>query len=110
MLFRTYLADSRVERLVVAGFDARLKLVAFGESVGEKTSVNGLLTLTRRLMGNGDVSILVVGHNHPSGITRPSQGDREATRRIAAFCRLAGARLAGHLLFAGDDCVLFAAS
>lgn len=110
LLFRPYLADSPIERLVIAGFDARIRLAAFGESVGEQGSVCGLLPLSRRIMGHGDVSILVIGHNHPSGIATPSQADREATRRIAALCRLAGMRLAGHLLFGGDDYVLFGVS
>lgn len=110
LLFRPYVANSRIERLVVAGFDARLRLVAFREAAGQHASVSGLLPLTRHLMGHINVSILVIGHNHPSGIARPSQADRDATRRIAALCRLAGAQLAGHLLFAGDDCALFAAA
>lgn len=105
LLFRQHLANSRIERLVVAGFDARLRLVAFGEAEGQRTSVGGLLQISRTILGNTDVSIMVVGHNHPSGVAAPSTADREATRRLAALCRLAGARLAGHLLFAGEDCV-----
>jgi DNA repair protein RadC len=104
LLFRQHLANSRIERLVVAGFDARMRLVAFREADGQRTSVGGLLHMSRAVLGNSDVSIMVVGHNHPSGVATPSTADREATRRLAALCRLAGARLAGHLLFAGEEC------
>lgn len=109
-LFRPYLLHSPIERLVVAGFDCRLRLVAFGETAGGQSGVSGLSRLTRHMLGNGDVSVLVVGHNHPAGIAKPSLADREATRRLGALCRLADVQLAGHLLFAGDDCILFHAS
>lgn len=36
---------------------------------------------------------LVVGHDHPSGDPRPSQEDREVTRRLAQAGRLLGIRL-----------------
>jgi DNA repair protein RadC len=109
-LFAPYLQHSSRERLVVAGFDTRSRLRAFAEATGGPSSVGGLLRLARRTLADGDVSILVVGHNHPSGIAEPSLADRDATRRIAALCRLAGVRMAGHLLFADTQCVLFGRS
>lgn len=104
-LFRLYLAQCRFERLGVAGFDTRARLVRFVETQGQRTAVQGILGLSRAVLGHANVSILVIGHNHPSGIAKPSLADREATRRIAALCRLAGAQLAGHLLLAGEECV-----
>jgi DNA repair protein RadC len=106
-LFAPYLTISDRERLVVAGFDSRLQLRTFGEATGDRTKVSGLVQLSRAALGDPNVSIMVIGHNHPSGVAVPSVADREATRRVAALCRLAGAQFAGHLLFAGAACTYF---
>jgi DNA repair protein RadC len=46
---------------------------------------------------------LLLAHNHPSGDTRPSALDIDATRRIAAHARLLDVELIDHLIIAGNS-------
>ena len=45
--------------------------------------------------------ILIVAHNHPSGVAEPSQADERITRRIKAALDLVDIRLLDHLII-GD--------
>ena len=45
--------------------------------------------------------ILIMAHNHPSGVAEPSQADERITRRIKAALELVDIRLLDHLII-GD--------
>lgn len=45
---------------------------------------------------------IVIAHNHPSGATEPSHGDRAATERLAEAGALLGISLVDHLIIGRD--------
>lgn len=46
-------------------------------------------------------SNMIMAHNHPSGVTEPSQADERITRRLKAALELVDIRLLDHLII-GD--------
>ncbi|MCH7820374.1 MAG: hypothetical protein IIA07_00035 [Proteobacteria bacterium] len=55
----------------------------------------------RDVSGRYGNSILIVSHNHPSGVAEPSQADEHITRRLKAALELVDIRLLDHLII-GD--------
>lgn len=53
---------------------------------------------------------ILLAHNHPSGLARPSRTDLAATRRIAQMLMPLGIRLHDHLIFGGAACFSFRAA
>ncbi|RYG50791.1 MAG: hypothetical protein EOO01_09885 [Chitinophagaceae bacterium] len=43
-------------------------------------------------------SSIVVAHNHPSGLLRPSRADKEGTAKLVEASRFLGIRLLDHLI------------
>ena len=67
----------------------------------------------RRLVENAllaSASLVVLAHNHPSGIALPSQEDYVTTDRVAEALEVVGIRLLDHIIVADDDYVSMAAS
>ena len=52
---------------------------------------------------------VIIGHNHPSGQTRPSKDDQEITRKLKRACELMDITLLDHLIV-GDGYFSFADS
>ncbi|MBZ9647076.1 hypothetical protein K9B33_05945 [Sphingobium sp. 3R8] len=48
-------------------------------------------------------SMIVMGHNHPSGQAQPSRQDRDETRRVIAACNLLGLIMHDHFIVADSD-------
>ncbi len=48
-------------------------------------------------------SAVIVAHNHPSGCPRPSESDRQVTRRLVSAGAVLGVPLMDHLIVAGDN-------
>lgn len=57
-----------------------------------------------------DASVVMLGHNHPSGIALPSEEDRQITIQIQKALGAMGIRLADHIIVADDDFVSMAVS
>lgn len=106
-LFAPYFAGLSIELCVAAGFDSRGCLRAFFGAVGGPNSNHALIPCVRAALRPSDVDGIIIAHNHPDGDALLSISDIDTTRRVAALCRLAGAFLADHLLFAGDHIVSF---
>ena len=47
------------------------------------------------------MSIMIIAHNHPSGVAEPSQADERITRRLKSALELVDIRLLDHLII-GD--------
>lgn len=45
---------------------------------------------------------IVLSHNHPSGNPRPSEDDRQLTKKLMAACKLMDISFVDHIVFAGD--------
>lgn len=59
---------------------------------------------------HADASVVMLGHNHPSGIALPSEEDREITVRIQQALAALGIQLADHIIVADGDFVSMADS
>lgn len=67
----------------------------------------------RRLVENAllsSASMVVLAHNHPSGIALPSPEDYVTTDRVEEALRVVGVQLVDHIIVADDDYVSMAAS
>lgn len=97
-LFRP-LFGSDNETMLLAGFDTYARLAGLECAEGDAT---GRCVVTpqcwNRLLGRR-VATVVMAHNHPSGIARPSEADLVCTREASQFLRLVGIDLTDHLIF-----------
>ncbi len=100
-LLELFVDDRRREHCVIAGLDARARLLSFASVTGGPGAVGALLPAVRQVMAPAGVRYAVMAHNHPGGSAQPSAADRAATRHLAALLRLADIALVDHLLFAG---------
>ncbi|MBL0914713.1 MAG: DNA repair protein RadC [Sphingopyxis sp.] len=87
------------EVMLLAGFDAYARLTGFECAEGDAT---GRCVITpqcwNRLLGRR-VATVIMAHNHPSGIAKPSEADLACTREAGQFLRLIGIDLEDHLIF-----------
>ncbi|WP_374524993.1 JAB domain-containing protein [Sphingopyxis sp.] len=92
-----FFADREI--VLLAGFDAYARLVGLESAIGDAT---GRCIITpqcwHRLLGRR-VATVLMAHNHPSGIARPSDADARCTREASQFLRLIGIDLTDHLIF-----------
>lgn len=95
------IAHLSVEEFRVAVVNSQLRVI--GESVISTGGLSGTVVDIRRLMrevirlsGVG----FFVAHNHPSGSLKPSQNDRDLTRRIAAAAKTLDLRFIDHVIVA----------
>lgn len=77
--------------------NAYLGDTACGDGNGSSLSLR-MRELFGRALAVG-ASSLIVAHNHPSGLCRPSQRDIEATRRLGEIARALDIELLDHLIF-----------
>ena len=61
-----------------------------------------------QLLLNVNATGFIVAHNHPSGTLRPSNPDRELTKKLSACGKLFNIGLMDHLILAGDSYYSFA--
>ena len=87
------------EIALIAGFDAYGRLAGLESAAGD-TSGRCVITPAcwNRLLGRR-IATLLMAHNHPSGIARPSDADLRCTQEAGQFLRLIGIDLSDHLIF-----------
>lgn len=69
-------------------------------------AINALSIRMRELFRSAlalNASAIIVAHNHPSGICRPSRTDISETHRLAAIARSLDIELVDHLIFTRDS-------
>ena len=74
------------------------------ECLGEGT-VNFIAVAPRRVLElaiKKKAAYVILAHNHPGGVARPSIEDIEATRMISDLFRSSGRRVKAHYIFSGD--------
>ena len=92
------------EHAVMLGLDTRQRLIgAVRVSIGtvEHTFI-GPREVFRDALALG-ASLIVLGHNHPSGDPTPSQADREVTARLHCAGAVVGIELLDHLVIGSHD-------
>lgn len=55
-----------------------------------------------RIVSVAGVASLIVAHNHPNGVCRPSDEDDLSTEKLLFLCQVSGIRLDDHLIVAGE--------
>lgn len=94
------------EMVYLLCLDAKCKVLSC-KKVGEG-SVNSAGISVRKVVETAlreGASVVVLAHNHPSGIALPSAEDLQTTHRIAAGLRSVEIQLADHIVVADDDYV-----
>ena len=84
----------------VIGCEEMFRGTIDGTSVHPRTIVQRALTL--------NAAALIAAHNHPSGVSEPSQADRSLTRRLQEALALVDIRLLDHLVVGDGETTSFA--
>ena len=93
-------APERGERFHTIFLDARRAYL--GDEPMGHGDISALTIRMRELFGKAlavGASAIIVAHNHPSGVCRPSQLDIEATLRLAEVAKALDIELLDHLIF-----------
>ena len=97
--FTDYLIGAERENFVVAFLDSQHRLLAVETLF--KGTINAAPVYPRevikRAMGHNAAALLLC-HNHPSGVTEPSQADERVTQRIKTACELLDLRVLDHII------------
>ena len=100
------LRHCRTEEILLLMLDTKGRKI--GDEVISKGTVNMAVLAPREVLCTAlryEAVFLVVLHNHPSGVTTPSDADISVTRQLAAACEIVGISLRDHLII-GDNCYL----
>ena len=100
-------ADPTTESLWVAHLDGDLNCLHLTRHAGDEHGTDfPLRSIIADAASHGSAAI-VLAHNHPSGDPTPSDGDRRATRRLAAAAEALDCTIVDHLVFGGARCASF---
>ena len=55
-----------------------------------------------------NAAALILAHNHPSGVAKPSQADKDITQRVIRACTLLNIRVLDHIVIGRGEYVSFA--
>lgn len=102
-LMKLFLADKDREHFIVASLDTKNQPVSV--NVCHIGSLNASIVHPREIMKSAILSnaaSIIVGHNHPSGLTEPSKEDIEVTKRLVEAGKLMGIELLDHIIV-GDN-------
>ena len=104
--FLSLFAGVQEERVYQLCLDIKGRLLS-SRLLGAGT-VNEVTFSTRQIVENAlrtKASLVVLGHNHPSGVALPSPADITATRLADEALRTVGIRLMDHIVVADEDFV-----
>lgn len=91
------------EVLVVLFLDAQTNLI--GHHIAYTGGLQHVPADPRQIFATAllrNAAGIIVAHNHPSGVTDPSQGDLAATKRLEEAGELLGIRLHDHMIIGRD--------
>lgn len=98
---------ARNERIFLVCLDGKMKLLAPPKLLGEGIADAAAVT-TRKVMETAlacNSSVVVLAHNHISGLAVPSADDIMTTQQLARSLRLVGILLYDHFIVADGDMV-----
>jgi len=97
------LAGEQTERFAALFLDAHHRVIAFEIlAVGSLTQTNVYpREVVRAALAHG-AAALVIGHNHPSGLTTPSRADENLTETLKSALALVDVRVLDHVIVASD--------
>lgn len=103
-LIKQFLGDLDREAFVVVSLDTKNQPTNI--TLAHLGSLNSSLIHPREVMKTAILSnaaSILIGHNHPSGHSEPSQEDIHVTKRLKDVGDLLGISLLDHIIL-GDDC------
>lgn len=102
-IMRKQICEVHKEHFIVLYLDARNKVIDL--EVTAIGSLNSTIVHPREVFKRAIVTnsaAIILGHNHPSGDTKPSQEDLTLTARLVEAGRLLGIEVLDHLIFTSD--------
>lgn len=87
------------EILLLAGFDASDRLIVMERIESDNGACCAAPPQCWRAVACGRIAHVVMAHNHPSGIARPSEADLRSTRAAVHILSALGIELSDHLVF-----------
>jgi DNA repair protein RadC len=108
-LVGNYLLQQDQEVFLVIMLDGQMQVRGISEVArGARDKVDvPVPDVLRIAIVDGSMGIIVC-HNHPSGVTKPSDADKELTTTIKKACEEVHLYLMDHVILAGDDYFSFA--
>lgn len=106
---RLKLAAKEHEVFAVMFLDNRHQLIKYEELF--RGTIDGASVYPREIIKRAlqlNAAAIVIAHNHPSGVTEPSQADEAITTRIKDACALLEIRLLDHIIVGVTDATSFA--
>jgi DNA repair protein RadC len=103
------LRDRPFEVFCCLHLDSRNRLIAFEEMF--RGTLNGASVHPREVVREAlrrNSAALILAHNHPSGVTEPSQADELITRRLCEALALVDIRILDHFIVGDGRCFSFA--
>lgn len=98
-VFKAQLADLPHEVFSCLFLDTRHRVICYEELF--RGTVDGATVYPREVLKrtlHHNASAVIIGHNHPSGISEPSEADRSITLKLAKALALVDVRLLDHLV------------
>jgi DNA repair protein RadC len=93
------------ENFIAAAISSKGEIIGFTTvSIGDLSTA---MVHPRELMKFAiltNAAAIIIAHNHPSNITRPSLDDINTTKRIGDACNLMGIKLLDHIIVGTDGC------
>ena len=103
---KAFFYGKQVENVYLLCLDAKCMVLGC-RKIGEG-SVNSAGLSIRKIVETAlalNASVVVLAHNHPSGLAIPSDADIETTRKVAAALSAVDVQLADHIVVADEDYV-----
>ena len=97
------LADLPFELFCCIYLDNRHRVVGFEELF--RGTIDGTSVYPREVVRSAlafNAAAVIVAHNHPSGVSEPSQADERITRRLKSALELVDVRLLDHLVVGAE--------
>lgn len=101
--FAKKLQDSDVEKMIVVYLDAQNKLTGILPIIG---TVNQAVVYPREVFKHAllcSATAVILIHNHPSGLVKPSESDIRLTNRIVSIGKELDIAVHDHIVVAGDQ-------
>jgi DNA repair protein RadC len=98
-VFKAQLADLPHEVFSCLFLDTRHRVICYEELF--RGTVDGATVYPREVLKRTlyhNASAVIIGHNHPSGVSEPSEADRSITVKLAKALALVDVRLLDHLV------------
>lgn len=110
-MFVTAIQASPSEVFAVAYLDNRHRVIRF--EIAFRGTIDNTTIYPREIVRRAlelNAAAIICGHNHPSGVTEPSDADRLITRRLRDALELVDVRLLDHFVVGlGNACTSLAA-